>query len=274
VALLFPLGLGWQHYGDRKLEAEMGEPLGLWRTALKSGEMGERLASGFDDLPPQTILLADWEQITPLWYLQQVEGVRPDITLVYPIERLSEFAAQDRPLCLARHYPVDERWHLTNVDALVCLQRNPAQTLSARMTPQDTTLVTQAKRTFGWRGRGSRIRRSAPGGDVTVMLGWEALRALEHDYSISLRLLDEAWQEVWKQDQQHPVMGLYATSRWAAGEVVQDWHEITVARDLPPGVYLWGVVVYRATPPGDFENLRDTAGNIVIYGGSLQVLPR
>jgi hypothetical protein len=36
-----------------------------------------------DDAPPESLILANWHWATPLWYLQTVEGQRPDVTIEY-----------------------------------------------------------------------------------------------------------------------------------------------------------------------------------------------
>ena len=36
-----------------------------------------------DGTPEGAVLLANWHRATPLWYLQQVENVRPDVEVVY-----------------------------------------------------------------------------------------------------------------------------------------------------------------------------------------------
>ncbi len=40
-----------------------------------------------DDAPPNAVVLADWHWVTPLHYVQEVEGLRPDLTIqfVYPV---------------------------------------------------------------------------------------------------------------------------------------------------------------------------------------------
>jgi 4-amino-4-deoxy-L-arabinose transferase-like glycosyltransferase len=40
-----------------------------------------------NDAPPNAIVLSNWHWANPLWYLQQVEGVRPDVTVQYVFPR-------------------------------------------------------------------------------------------------------------------------------------------------------------------------------------------
>ncbi|MEA3397940.1 MAG: DUF2723 domain-containing protein, partial [Chloroflexota bacterium] len=48
----------------------------------------ERVAPLLEQAPPDALLLADWRWATPLWVLQQVEGLRPDVEVayVYPVK--------------------------------------------------------------------------------------------------------------------------------------------------------------------------------------------
>jgi hypothetical protein len=113
----------------------------------------------------------------------------------------------------------------------------------------------------------------ATGTHVPLLLYWRALAEIPHDYSISLRVLDESWNEVWKRDIQNPVMGMYPTSFWQTGEVVADYHEMSLDRKLPLGRYLWALVVYRPLDDGGFEQLTDSDGNVQILGGTFELRP-
>jgi hypothetical protein len=64
--------------------------------------------------PPDTVILADWHWATPLWYLQAVEGLRPDVEVefVYPesgpygdtwAKRIASSLSASRPV-LATHF--------------------------------------------------------------------------------------------------------------------------------------------------------------------------
>ena len=76
------------------------------------------------------------------------------------------------------------------------------------------------------------------------------------DYSLSLRLLASDGSVVWSQDQQHPVLGAYPTHLWSRGQVVADYYEVPLPRELPAGDYHLGLVLYMRTPDGGFVNLR------------------
>ena len=171
--------------------------------------MAERLAAGLDALPAHAVVISDWEQLTALWYYQKVEGRRPDVQLVYPVERLAEFTAGQNEICLTRSLPVGPEWHPTNVGPIVWLQRQPSFTVPDQITPVGTALLTPAGQPVlelaGYQAESDCIRRTLCSPDIT----WRALADLHDDYAVSLHILTEQWQQVWSQDSAAPVLGMY-----------------------------------------------------------------
>jgi len=66
---------------------------------------------------PNALILANWHYATPLWYLQRIEGVRPDVTVeyVFPqgasltqnwVDQINANAA-DRPTIVTNFYPTE-----------------------------------------------------------------------------------------------------------------------------------------------------------------------
>ena len=245
------------HYGAGVLD--------LWRQALKQGHMGDRVGQAIAEVKPGAIIVSDWEQATPLWYYQQVEGQRPDVQILYPIEKLEEAAASGRPLYLARTYTgLADRWHPSASGPLIALHQAPVSELPPDVSPLDVQLAD----TFQLAGFTYGETAYDPVRVVPLTLYWHAIQSPPHDYSVSLRLFDEAGQVVFKVDAQHPVLGTYPTSLWTAGEVVADYYEIPLAPDLPPGRYRWGVILYRMLPDGGWENLKvaGTDGEVALGG--------
>jgi len=217
----------------------------------------------------------DWEQATSLWYYQQVEGLRPDVEIVYPIERLEAFAVSGRPLYVARALDgLSDRWHLSCSDSLIALRERPLSDLPPDAGSLGLDLATEQGREAVLRLAGYRYGRAtfAPGSVVPLTLYWQAVRAPVHDYSVSLRVFGEGGGQVYQVDSLHPVLGVYPTSRWTEGEVVADYYEIQLSPALPDGMYEWGVVVYRARPDGGWESLRVVGtGDEVARGATFTV---
>jgi hypothetical protein len=261
-------------YPIRWNQAVSGDTLDIWRQTLKSGTMAERLTDGFKNVPENAVVVGDWEQITPLWYLQQVEGYRPDVELKYPITQWVQYQEEKRPICLARHLAINQEWHPTNVGALVCLQETPLLTI-----PQDLQLtqlilnLPQQPSQLELIGYQLATESAKPGQHLPLLLTWQSLNEDLPDYSISLRLIDPQGQVVFSNDMGAPVIGMYPTSRWVKNEIVQDYHEISIPSSAIPGEYQWALVVYRALEDGTFLQLQAPDGTSEIKVGTLTVLP-
>ena len=181
-----------------------------------------------NDLPENAVVIGDWEQATVFWCYQQVEGRRPDLGIVYPSDRLGVYAGGSRPICLARSVSVGPEWHPSAVGPLACLARQTATSLPAGATPLGLALQTPDGRPAL---ELAAYHLSAPtcyaGSYAPLTLVWRALGDRREDYYVSLHILDEQWRQVWAEDAA-PVLGMYPTSRWTAGEVVQDYRELAV----------------------------------------------
>jgi hypothetical protein len=246
--------------------------LDVWRQALKLGRMGDRMGSAITLVDQDAVIVADWEQATPLWYYQQVEGLRPDVDIVYPVERLDEAAASGRPLYLSRNQPgLAERWHPFSTGPLIALnpeavREPPAGSVPLRIKLGDTFEL--AGFTYGQSD-------FYPATVVPLTLFWRALQDPPHDYSVSLRLMDGEREVVVQVDSQHPVLGTFPTSQWIAGEVVGDYYELQLPGDLPPGLYHWSVILYRSLPEGGWESLRvEGTDSDLAMGGEFEVRER
>lgn len=276
--LFLPLQARYRPLREAHLGAGVLDP---WRQTLKRGYVGDRVGSEISNVAPGAIIVCDWEQATPLWYFQQVEKLRPDVEIVYPVERLDEAAAHGRPLYVARAMGgLSDRWHPSGSGPLVALQSQPAFELPEGASPLTTRLggkIELAGYTYGYPdGWGTLVEGDPPTyhplSVVPLTLYWRSLDESPHDYSVSLRLYDATGKQVFQVDSQHPVLGTYPTSRWAADEVIGDYYEIQLARDLMPGTYHWGVILYRALPEGGWESLRvDGTEQDVAMGAPLEV---
>jgi hypothetical protein len=131
----------------------------------------------------------------------------------------------------------------------------------AQVQPQ--TLVAEGDLAPGLRllGYDLALREVEPGSAVRVALYWQALEDLENDYVLSLELRDQVGRSQ-VQHEERPVDGTYPTTEWEKGEVVRDWHDLSVPSDTPPGEYELVVTVI-----GD-ESVRGGAslGRVTVRG--------
>lgn len=243
----------WPHFREMHLD---GGALDIWRQELKHGHAGQRLGSALQFVEPEAIIVGDWEQATIFWYMQQVEGLRRDVLIKYPMESLDKLAKkaerEGQPLYLARTLPgIAHQWHPVSIGPLIELRDEPNYAMPSGVKVVEANFGDQLELIGFAYGQAS----FKAGSVIPVTLYWRALGPPQADYSISIRLFNEAGQEVLKFDSQHPVLGTYPTSKWHKDEVVSDYHEIPLGRSLPKGRYHWGVIVYRILAEGGWENL-------------------
>ncbi len=82
-----------------------------------------------------------------------------------------------------------------------------------------------------------------PGGDIHLTLYWEALKAMEEDYTVFVHLIDGEGR-IWAQKDNQPLENDYPTSLWERGEVVEDEYELEVGSEVPEGGYRLEVGIY------------------------------
>ena len=264
ITACLPAGLSLQQNYPSFRQAHLdGGSLDLWRQNLKSGYLAQRFAAySLDAAEPDAIIVCDWEQSTPLWYLQQVEGQRRDISVFYPIERWQEALATGRPVYLARTLPgVGEPYHLTTAGPLVRIASEPATQLPADAHPINIRWQDQIA-LVGYRYYQNDFRA---GYVLPISLYFRADGRPAADYSISLRLYREDGTQVWSEDRQNPVLGMYPTSRWSPGEIVADYFEVPFPRSVPPGRYRLGIILYTRLEGGGWRNL-SLAGREEVVG--------
>lgn len=90
--------------------------------------------------------------------------------------------------------------------------------------------------------RGFRLDSAAatPGGTLRLVLYWEALAQPARNYTVFNHMLDhmlDGSATIWGQHDGQPADGQRPSSRWRAGDLVADVHDIAVRPDTPPGTY-------------------------------------
>ncbi len=84
-----------------------------------------------------------------------------------------------------------------------------------------------------------------PGNEVHLTLFWQALKAMDKDYTVFIHLADPQ-DHIWGQKDNPPVDGFYPTTTWEAGEIVRDQYDLGISPDTPPGQYQIEVGMYLA----------------------------
>ncbi|MGD2145145.1 MAG: hypothetical protein PVH41_00450 [Anaerolineae bacterium] len=72
------------------------------------------------------------------------------------------------------------------------------------------------------------------GDEVSVQLFWEAVASVDRDYRVRLALVDLNGESILQED--YDVVAIdYPTSRWRAGDILEDWYSLATDRELPSG---------------------------------------
>jgi hypothetical protein len=250
---------GWDHAGSF---AELASD----RTAR------ETVSPLLKNAPAGTLILADWRWATPLWYLQQIEGLRPDVEVryVYNVageeyretwQRRVEADADQRPVVLTHYYEfggyTTEPW-----ETGFLIRPAPVTSPAAPLTPQEVAFG-EDLRLLGF---SCRPAESSPGSQLECTLAWQPLAMLDQPTSFTLRLIGETDSRVAQADQ--------ALSQNAIpGEIRFERLTLPVYPMLAPGRYRLTLGVYTQTESGFSDLVTDTGDTSTVLM-SLDVAPR
>ena len=212
------------------------------------------------DLAPGAAILADSEKIAPLYYLQRVEGVRPDLDIIVMgdeagyRQQLESRVAQGQPVYLARYLPgLEGRFHLRSLGPLVEVGTTPLT--STVLSPKSNVLSSESD------GLGHHIHLLGydadsltidPPGHLRLTLFWQGVDRIDTNYHVRLRLVSKS-SRVWLEEEgRHPVNGYYPTVAWRPGEIIPDFHELAISKAMPPGTYRLEVGLF---PPFSQESV-------------------
>ena len=241
------------------LMSSASQPLDAYRVTLRGEQAVRLLHNSLPGLPDGSMLIGDWEQLTPFWYAELVDKSAGNLAFHYPFgadwrQWLGEAQQAGQPVFLTRRDDrvIGQRF-LSSVGPLVQVRTAPddaasggAQPLAARFG-DELALV-------GYECPGLDEQGVPSPGVLSVELYWKALAAMPRDYSISVRLVGEDGRAISAQDNVHPVLSMYPTSLWQPGEVVGDYYELPVPATAAAGQYHVQVRVYWQDSAG-FHNL-------------------
>jgi hypothetical protein len=207
-------------------------------------------------IAPNAVLITnDRDEMMPLWYMQQVEGVRPDIIGLYPglipgenwadVGAVVDNAfASGRPLYLIK--PME------GLEVKVDLGLNDATGVTPVLGPAAATAPERSQNALF----GEEIRlvgydvapvHPQPGQMVQVDLYWQPVKAISQDLTSFLHLRasqssgqgDGGGQEPPILSQSDRLVGgaYYPSSLWKPGEILVDRHRLVVPEDAPSGPY-------------------------------------
>ncbi len=202
-----------------------------------------------ESAPQESTILANWHQSTPLWYLQDVEGLRPDVTVRYvapggsePIldtwTRLIQEEVQQGPLITCAFYPEQFRQLDLAFSALESCREVHAA--GVEMSPSPALVALPDLELVNFRSPDSQ----SAGSVAPIELIWNVKTSFPAgEVTTFVHLVDSANQVVAQDDR--PLM----TASGFSGRFAQP-HRLTIPRTLPPGAYTLLAGAYRVSSSG------------------------
>ncbi len=221
--------------------------------------------------PPGSLILANWHHVTPLWYMQQVEDLRPDIATRYVAPAgaepyletwarlLSEESQAGHPLITCSYYPEQfQQTGLTFSSLTSCWQIGPDD----KMPDAETALASLgAVRLYAW----SIPEQAVAGERAVIDLDWWLPDAAPYGEITTFVHLTNENGEVLAQDDQP----LNAPDLADPGIITQRY-TLLLPRTVMAGTYRLLAGAYRQTPDG-LEPLSDASGEERLAIGALIV---
>jgi hypothetical protein len=216
-------------------------------------------------LPPNALLIVDWEAVESLRYLQAIEGIRPDLE-VWPLN--ADTVRQDAGAALA----AGRATYLLRAQPNLGLAQQPEGRLW-RVSDQPLRLTTATKISRAWRDglalKGYTLADGPyrPGDIVPVTLAWQAGAGPRQRYTMFVHLVG-AGGALWGQHDREPLP--LPTDQWPAGARVVDLYGPTLRLDTPPGRYQ--VVIGWYSYPSLARLPRDDGSDTLVLG-EIEVVP-
>ena len=228
--------------------------------------------------PQGAIILSDWHWATPMWYLQQIEGLRRDdvtVRYVFPVpgqewsqvwRGLIEENVKQRPVIVTHYWglqyatlpyvfePFGQAWRVRDKPSFVTPR--DLSPLSVEFEGKIRLVGVQTNRT-----------RTSPGQPLEVTLSFQSIGQLDRDYALTVRLVDAHDARRTQQDRPFP------TRTFAPGEVRVDRFTLPLEPTLTPGRYAIEVGVYFVPPEGGFRNLKTANGEEQATVAELDLAP-
>jgi len=260
VVALFalPAWMGLSHYDDLNSSQREADRTG-WEVILS------------EPLPDDAVLVSnDRNDIMPMWYLQYVEQMRPDLLGLFPLitpdyptlgQVLDLALGTGRPVYLVKEMPGIDVKVRTKPDYNGLWQVLGPAVTGQPANPRDIRLGDAVKLA----GYDLSARSPRPGEELQVSLYWEPLQPLETELHSFVHLIDATGQPVVQSDHQ-PGGVFYPSTLWQAGEQLRDDHTLAISAGVAPGVYRLLVGLYALSPDGTLQPVGEpvVAGQVAV----------
>jgi hypothetical protein len=206
--------------------------------------------SALTSAPPQALLLASWNWSTPLWYLQRIERLRPDVEVryVYPQgASLAQNWADEIQAALGKRPVVVTSFYAPEYSVLPArfLPCGPAWLVQAEPLRQPPADLTGARVFDNWTFLGYHLpdalqSTGTPSTSIELTAAWQTSGAPQ-DIAFFMHLRSAAGEIYGQMDVNH------SAGRYLSGEVLLDRYRLVIRPDTPPGYY---TLVAGAYQPG------------------------
>ena len=219
-----------------------------WSSVDASGDDGRTSwgrATLSESIEEGAAILADSDKFPPLYFLQQVDDIRPDLEIILlPDEQayrseLDQRLSVGQDVYLARYLPgLEGTYHLGSQGPLTRVGTQAESELPSDLTPSNISF--DSIQLVGYS-----LDRVSPYDDneVAVTLYWKTSQPVDEVLQVYLRLSGEDSSEAAKVG--HPANNYYPTNAWEPGEIVADFHSLTV----PPGEQTSNLLLEVALAP-------------------------
>jgi 4-amino-4-deoxy-L-arabinose transferase-like glycosyltransferase len=205
--------------------------------------------------PEGALVLSNWNWVTPLWYLQQVEGVRPDVEVEYVAPQGESLAqnwvdaiaqtASERPVIVVRYFE-PEYWGLPYrfepFGPAFRVQAKPSDRLPPGLTPLNVDLGGQIRLiayALDSPGTANAVPTLRPGQLVALTLAWTPLQTLDGDVALFAHLSRGGRLAGQASDRRHSAGG------YRPGQVILDRFLVYPLAGEMPGQVQLTVGAYR-----------------------------
>ena len=215
----------------------------------------ETMESILRPAPADALILADWRWATPLWYLQWVEGQRPDVEVryVYPVsgqeygdtwkDRIDAVAGE-RPLLLTHAYEFPE-YTLEPFGWGFWVHERPFFGEPAQLHPVDGLFSEEGAGSVRLLGYHLSRDQASPGQALELTLAWKAEAELKTAPSFTVGLLDQDGQRLTQADR-------FLGTGYTVGEVRFERLVLPLYPDIPSGSHTLTAQVYSSGETGFF----------------------
>ncbi len=245
VAGLFNLAAGWPSF----------------RALSRQDDARQHAEALLQAVPHQAVVLSNWHWATPMWYLQQVERLRPDVEAKYVapqgeslaqnwVDAIAEYA-DVRPTVAIRYFEPEYQglpYRFEPLGSAFFVQSQPLEAPPQQLTPLNIDLEGQV-RLLGYALESDEAATDEgpvlrPGQPLALNLAWTPLQRLEGDVALFAHLLRDGRLVGQGNDQR------LAAGDYEPGEVIVNRFLVYPFVGEMPGDAQLSVGVYRPDVPG------------------------